>query len=492
MARLIVVSNRVTIPSNGVNAGGLAVVLRPVLKRYPGIWFGWSGRIATAADASVRTVNRGFLSYNLIDLTKIDYDEYYNGFANRVLWPIFHYRLDIAEFSNRDLDGYVRVNERFAAELHKLIKHDDVIWVHDYHLLPLASLLRQRSHRNRIGYFHHIPFPPPEILTALPNHQDLIPLLRHYDLIGFQTERDAMNFAQYLSDECGMKSRDPSMFRADDRTIRIGSFPVGVETAELNRLSRRAVHSLFVRDVVASLADRHMIIGVDRLDYSKGITLRMEAFEHFLSTRAHWRGKVTYLQITPKSRAEIQQYAQLGREIDETAGRINGTYGEASWTPIRYVNRPHSRPVLAGLYRAARAALVTPLRDGMNLVAKEYVACQDQEDPGVLILSRFAGAAAELKVALLVNPYDSESVGSAIELALSMPLIERRARNDALFQILLGNDVKTWAERFFDALTSPQNIPNWLYWISLNASAGNPVSTHRAAEDPGVVRGAFD
>jgi len=204
-----------------------------------------------------------------------------------------------------------------------------------------------------------------------------------------------------------------------------------------------------------------MIIGVDRLDYSKGIALRMEAFDRFLSTHPEWRGKVTYLQITPKSRSEIREYADMERQIDETAGRVNGKYGEAAWTPIRYVNRSHSRSALVGLYRSARAALVTPLRDGMNLVAKEYVAAQDPEDPGVLILSRFAGAAVECEAALLVNPYDPETVGSAIAQALSMPLEERRSRRDAQFEVLTTNDVQSWGERFLIALTRPVNLPNW-------------------------------
>ena len=387
---------------------------------------------------------------------------------NSVLWPILHYRLDLAEFSRRDLSGYMRVNQRFAAELDKILLPDDIVWVHDYHLMPLAQALRNGGHRNRIGFFHHIPFPPREILTALPNHEHLIPAISHYDLIGFQTEIDAANFAHYLRKECKMPSRDPYTFQAADRTVRIGVFPVGVETAQLNRLARRAVHSPFVRDVVESLAGRVMIIGVDRLDYSKGIALRMEAFDRFLSTHPEWRGKVTYLQITPKSRSEIREYADMERQIDETAGRVNGTYGGASWTPIRYVNRTHSRTALVGLYRSARAALVTPLRDGMNLVAKEYVAAQDAEDPGVLILSRFAGAAVECEAALLVNPYDPESVGSAIAQALAMPLEERRSRHDALFQVLMANDIDSWGERFLIALTRPVNLPNWLGQTNLS------------------------
>ena len=464
LARLVVVSNRVAVPSRhgASRAGGLAVAIRPVLKRHPGIWLGWSGRVVAASDVTVRTVQHSHQTYVLIDLAEEDYQEYYNGYANRVLWPILHYRLDFAEFSRRDLTGYMRVNQRFAAELHKVLQSDDVVWVHDYHLLPLAKALRDGGHRNKIGFFHHIPFPPPELLTALPNHEHLIPAMGHYDLVGFQTEIDAANFARYLRKECGMLSRDPFTFQAGDRTVRIGVFPVGVETAQLNRLARRAVHSPFVRDVVESLAGRVMIIGVDRLDYSKGIALRMEAFDRFLSAHPDWRGKVTYLQITPKSRSEIREYADMERHIDETAGRINGKYGEASWTPIRYVNRAHSRSALVGLYRSADVALVTPLRDGMNLVAKEYVASQDPEDAGVLILSRFAGAAVECEAALLVNPYDPESVGSAIAQALSMPLEERRRRHDALFQVLMTNDVKSWGERFLIALTRPLNLPNWL------------------------------
>jgi trehalose 6-phosphate synthase len=208
-----------------------------------------------------------------------------------------------------------------------------------------------------------------------------------------------------------------------------------------------------VRNVLDSLAGRAMMIGVDRLDYSKGLAQRLDAFDRFLTVYPDWRGKVTYLQITPKSRSEIQEYTGMERTISEAAGRINGTFGEAAWTPIRYVNRAYSRSVLAGLYRSARVGLVTPLRDGMNLVAKEYVAAQDPEDPGVLVLSRFAGAAAELTAALLVNPYDPETVATSIAHALSMPLEERRSRHEALYRVVSANDVNAWSARFLSTLT---------------------------------------
>jgi trehalose 6-phosphate synthase len=371
-----------------------------------------------------------------------------------MLWPILHYRLDLAEFSSRDFAGYLRVNDLFADRLKQFLKPDDIVWVHDYHLLPLAKALRDRGVDNRIGFFLHIPFPPPELLTCLPKHDRVILSLGYYDLVGFQTDEDADNFADYLT-TCRMPRRDSRTFIAGTRTMRIGVFPVGVEVNEFERLARRASKLGAVREVVASLNERSMIIGVDRLDYSKGLSLRMRAFEYFLANFPRWRGGVTYLQITPRSRSDIREYADMERRIDETVGRVNGHYGEASWTPIRYVNRAHSRTTLAGLYRSSRAALVTPLRDGMNLVAKEYVAAQDSEDPGVLILSRFAGAAVECQSALLVNPYDPEAVAAAIDQALSMPLDERRGRHDALVKILSDNDIKHWGLRFVEALLRP-------------------------------------
>jgi trehalose 6-phosphate synthase len=308
MARIVVVSNRVAVPSRdgGARAGGLEVAIRSFLKRHHGVWFGWSGKIAPRNGTNVRTVEHSGVTYVTTDLTRADYQEYYNGFANRMLWPILHYRLNLAEFSSRDLTGYMRVNDLFAERLAQILRPDDVVWVHDYHLFPLAKAMRDRGMKNRVGFFLHIPFPPPQMITALPKHERLILSLCHYDLVGFQTEGDADNFARYLADECGMPRRDNHTFIAGQRLVRIGAFPVGVEAHEFNRLARRTVRSSFVREVRASLADRAMIIGVDRLDYSKGLALRMEAFERFLADHPQWRSAVTYLQITPRSRSEIR------------------------------------------------------------------------------------------------------------------------------------------------------------------------------------------
>lgn len=453
MARIFIISNRVAIPKAGIQPGGLEVVLKSTLKKNSCVWLGWSGEVNDTPRT--HTIKKGRNSYIVLDLRTEDFEEYYNGFANRVLWPIFHYRIDLAEFSRRDLSGYRRVNEQFADELAKVLKPDDIVWVHDYHLIPLAQALQSRGLDNRIGFFLHIPLPPPEILTAMPHHDTLIPALGAYDLVGFQTDGDAANFARYLAKELGTASHMSLTLGSGRRAMRLGTFPVGIETRQFTRLASRSVRTKFVRKVINSIPGK-LIIGVDRLDYSKGIAQRMEGYERFLLGHPEWLGKVTYLQITPKSRSQIKEYAEMEQAVSSAAGRINGAFSEAAWTPVRYVNRPYSRTALAGLYRASHVGLVTPMRDGMNLVAKEYVAAQDPDDPGVLILSRFAGAADEFRAALLVNPYDPDAVGAAIGRAMAMPQEERKQRHAELYASLLRNDISDWGDRFLAALGGPQ------------------------------------
>jgi trehalose 6-phosphate synthase len=463
LARLIIVSNRVSVPTGdgAKRAGGLEVALRPALQRLGGIWLGWSGKVAPPDQIQITSTHDKNVEYVVADLSNDDYQEYYNGFANRVLWPILHYRLDLAEFARRDLTGYFRVNRHFASLIERLIRDDDLVWVHDYHLIPVADELRKRGHSNRIGFFLHVPFPAPEVLTSLPNHEQLLPLLLQFDVVGFQTEGDVGNFLRYVLSEC-KETRGLRMFEAEGHQImlslngkrtRIGCYPVSIEPRGFERLARRNVRSTLVKDLVTSLGGRDLIIGVDRLDYSKGLIQRFDAFEAFLAKHGEWAGKVTYLQITPKNRSEIPEYAELAAEANAAAGRINGRFGEVAWTPMLYVNRVYSRSVLAGLYRTARVGLVTPLRDGMNLVAKEYVAAQDPDNPGVLILSRFAGAADALRQALLVNPYDAESVVAALAQALTMPLEERRERHQQLLATILDYDIDRWQRDYMAALS---------------------------------------
>ncbi len=462
MSRLIIVSNRVAVPDpeGPRQAGGLTVAVNAALKRREGIWFGWSGKVcAEDAPSAPRVVQRQGRTVVTIDLSALDFQEYYNGFANRVLWPILHYRVDLAEFTAIELGGYLRVNALFADALSRLIRPDDTIWVHDYHLLSLAKELRLRGHANPIGFFLHIPFPPPDILLALPQHAETLGALAHYDLVGVQTEHDADNLGRYFELQGGMAGRDRTVFEFDERRVQIGAFPVAIATGVYARAARKAARSSASEELRDSLGGRRLIIGVDRLDYSKGITHRIQAYSHFLDANPEWRGKVTFLQVTPKSRTEVPEYAEMDRELSTLVGSVNGRHGEPAWTPIRYVNRSYSRATLAAYYRAARIGMVTPLRDGMNLVAKEYVAAQDPDDPGVLVLSRFAGAAAELDRALTVNPHEPEAMAEAIGTALEMPLAERKERHRRMFAHLAENDVDRWAERFMSTLAACRQRP---------------------------------
>jgi trehalose 6-phosphate synthase len=453
LSRLVVVSNRVPDPAAGrIRAGGLAVALEQALRQRGGIWLGWSGEAVDEPSATPKITEVGAVSYAHLDLTPDEVQEYYNGFSNRVLWPLMHTRLDLTEFARNELAAYHGVNRHFARAIAALLRDDDLVWVHDYHMIPLASELRRLGVKNRIGYFHHIPWPAPDILTALPRHEDLVNALLEYDLVGLQTEADADNLFAYLTREFGLRSNGRGVVGWNDRATRIAHFPIGIETKPFATRARRAARVSFVREITESLLGRKLIIGVDRLDYSKGVPERMAAFEKLLEIRPDLVNKVTYLQITPRSRSEVPEYADIERSVSEMAGRVNGRFGEANWTPIRYVNRAYGRTALAGLLRAADIGLVTPFRDGMNLVAKEYVAAQDPENPGVLVLSRFAGAAAELEGALLVNPYDCEGMARAVAKALEMPLEERIARWRTNWERLVDNSIDIWTDDFLTAL----------------------------------------
>ena len=451
MARVCILSNRVSVPSTGraIHPGGLEVALRALLKEHQCVWMGWSGKaVDDPADVKVHRSSVDGTDYIVTDLNSRDFEEYYNGFANRVLWPVLHYRQDLAEFSRRDLSGYQRVNDRFADLLIENLEPGDVVWVHDYHLMPLARVLRARGFTNRIGFFLHIPMPPPEVVAAMPHHDQVLGALADYDLVGFQTETDTVNFARYVAQQLGSSPHLGTL----PSGLRVGTFPVGIETAEFARMAETGEN----QETARRLAETGLkfAVGVDRLDYSKGLGLKFDAFEHMLKTKPDWRGKVSLLQITPKSRSEIAEYAAMEQELDTLSGRINADYGDVLWTPIRFVTRAYARDALAGIFRLARAGVVTPLRDGMNLVAKEYVAAQDPADPGVLVLSQFAGAAAELRAALLVNPNDLEAVSQAIHHALTMPLPERRARHEKLMKALYRTDISNWGTSFIAKLTS--------------------------------------
>lgn len=460
MPRLVVVSNRVAIPdpTGKGSAGGLAVALKEAFQSYQGLWFGWSGRVSSHPSLEPRIIEKGNVHYALVDLTSIDRQEYYNGFANRALWPIMHYRLGLSEFSRADYAGYLRVNRSFANALVRLTRPDDLIWIHDYHLIPLAAELRALGVTNRIGYFHHIPWPAPEVFGTLPGSRELLRAIADYDLVGMQTDRDADNLRRAIVQEVGATQQGVDIVTLNGHQTRVKGFPIGIDVKSFQQVARRAPTHRVVKQTLASLGSRRLIIGVDRLDYSKGIPERMEAFERFLIANPDQRGHVTFLQIAPTSRSEVPEYASLSRMASETLGRINGALGEPGWVPIHYVTSAYPRSVLASLYKIARVGLVTPMRDGMNLVAKEFVAAQDPEDPGVLILSKFAGAAQQLTDALIVNPNDKFEVAEAIRDALHMDRPERIARWQRMMKTIQDYDVSWWADSFLKELSDYKGL----------------------------------
>jgi len=451
LARIFIISNRVAIPGAGGNPGGLEVALKATLRKHTCVWLGWSGEVHE--KPRTRTITQRNNSYIVTDLKPEDFDEYYNGYANRTLWPLFHYRIDLTEYDRSFDEGYERVNQRFADSLLPLIEPDDLVWVHDYHLLPLGAMLRDKGVTNRIGLFLHIPWPPTRLFVSLPNHESLVASMLQYDLIGFQTEEWLDSFLHYIKKEMGLKVGPGGMIIHGERRIRACSFPIGIDYDEFRKACRSDEAEQGYRRLKESLGgERKMLIGVDRLDYSKGLGERFDSFGRFLTDNPDMAKDVVLLQIAPPSRGDVASYQLIRQDLERKAGHMNGAHADVAWVPIRYVNRGYPRAELAGFYRAADIGLVTPLRDGMNLVAKEYIAAQDEADPGVLILSRFAGAALQLTNAVLVNPHSAEEVSEAIKRALHMPLGERRARHEALMDSVKNEDVLRWRADFVAAL----------------------------------------
>jgi trehalose 6-phosphate synthase len=446
MSRLIVISNRVS--AGGGAQGGLAVALSAALREHGGIWFGWSGNETAEFTGHINFQREDGVTTATVDLEEQDIEEYYNGYANRTLWPLFHYRIDLAEYERSFADGYQRANERFADTVLPLIEPDDLVWVQDYHMFPLGRELRRRGVRNRIGFFLHIPWPPRRLLVTLPEARELVAGLLEYDLIGFHTDEWLQAFCDYAREEMGCVIEEDGLLKVGDRRVRVLACPVGIDAREFAALAASAKAQETFERVRASTVGRALIVGVDRLDYSKGLEERFLGYERLLTEHPEERKEVVLLQIAPPSRGSVESYQRIRNTLEGLAGRINGAHAGLDWVPIRYVNQAYSRDVLAGVYRASQVGLVTPLRDGMNLVAKEYVAAQDPRDPGVLVLSRFAGAAEQMQDALLVNPYSAEELSDALRRALSMPLAERIRRWENLMAGVQQQDVMWWLGRF--------------------------------------------
>jgi trehalose 6-phosphate synthase len=440
MARLVIVSNRVPAPRERGNlAGGLAVALRDAVQGRDTLWFGWSGAtVGSETPETPKTARMGRIEFATLDLAEADFRGYYQGFSNQMLWPLLHYRMGLAEFRRADLKAYCAVNEAFARALTPLLRPDDSVWVHDYHLIPLGAALRRRGINCRIGFFLHVPFPPPELFACLPHADALLRDFGAYDVIGMQVDEDARHLNAML-EPLGVPPRAEA-------------YPIGINPETFAAAARKAEAGPEAARLKQSLGDRALIFGVDRLDYSKGLPLRFRGLAQLLKRFPEHRQQVTMIQIAPVSRGELTEYRSLRKELDELAGRINGEHAEFDWVPLRYLTRGVARNTLAGFYRQARVGLVTPLRDGMNLVAKEYVAAQNPDDPGVLVLSRFAGAARELDGAILVNPYDPDETAEALHQALAITVDERRARWRGMADEVRRNTAKAWARRFLHEL----------------------------------------
>ena len=457
MGRLVIASNRVGSSLKG-NEGGLATAMLAAFDQREVVWLGWSGEVTDESSGPTRVHREGRLTRMLVDLQRSDYEGYYLEFANCVLWPVFHYRVNLAEYGRERWATYGRVNEMFAERLAPALKPDDILWVHDYHMIPLGAALRRLRVDNPIGFFLHIPFPAPEVLATLPVHEALVRALFAYDLVGFQTENDLQAFRDYVEREAGGWIGRDGTIHAYGRSVRAGSFPISIDTRLVAARAARAASTRRAARLRDSLSDQRLVIGVDRLDYTKGLVHRFDAVERLLETNPLYRRAVVVLQIAPPSREDVPEYQRIRAELDARIGRINGRFGEPDHLPVRYINRSFRQETLFGFYRASRVGLVTPLRDGMNLVAKEFVASQDPDDPGVLVLSRFAGAARELEAALIVNPFDVDQIADALDRALAMPIEERRERYDTMMAHLDTHDVHAWRDAFLDALQQPDGI----------------------------------
>jgi len=447
MSRIVLVSNRVADLSKAGQAGGVVIAIADALTKRHGLWFGWNGKIGGKREESRTTPDIsgvGAATVATLPLSRREYKDYYLGYANDVLWPVFHSRLDVAQFEAGYYHRYLEVNRRFARALRPLLKPDDTIWVHDYHMIPLGLELRKLGVENPIGFFLHIPVPPAQIFLAIPEHRELARGLAAYDLVGVQTRVDVANLIDFLQDGVFGRMLQDGRIRVFDREMSIAAFPVGIDVDSFVDSRPKVVREPWVAVT--------RLIGVDRLDYTKGLPQKFRAFGRFLEKNPEYRRKLILTQLAPPTRDSVLAYVDVRHELETLSGTINGKFGELDWVPIQYIHRSTPREMLVDVFHQSRIGVVTPLRDGMNLVAKEYVAAQDPDDPGVLMLSRFAGAAEQMKQALIVNPYDVEEMADTIKVALVMELEERRERHRALLDGIRAHDTFAWCRSFLNAL----------------------------------------
>jgi trehalose 6-phosphate synthase len=460
--RLLVVSNRLPVtldttedgPRLRSSGGGLVTALMPILRDCRGYWVGWTG--GDSEDISAEVFKNWELSQNYsfvpVFLTAAEKASYYRGFSNEIIWPLFHSLPSRCQFDSLYWDGYCKVNEKFADAVGSVAHTNDFIWVHDYHLMMLAHALRRRALTHPLAYFHHIPFPSPDIFETLPWREEVLRALLQFDLLGFQTVRDRRNFIGCLR-RCLNAVRvchigETHLVSAEGQSVRLGTFPISIDYDEFEADSVQSETIVASEAIRKNLNDSKIILGVDRLDYTKGVPERLTAFQKLIELNPDLRGRVTMIQIVVPSREDIPEYKQLQLRIEALVGKINGKFGTPGWVPVHYLYRCVSRTELISFYRAADVAMVTPLKDGMNLVAKEFCASRS-DNRGVLLLSEFAGAAEELRCgALLVNPHHTEKVAVLLEKALGMDEAEQEMRMAKMRSHIRTHDVFHWFESF--------------------------------------------
>ena len=466
--RLLIVSNRLPIAVSTaddavrltVTPGGLGTGLRSYHEAAGGLWIGWPGDITRLSSDQRRDLDGQLGERRIVPvhLSKDHIERYYHGFANRVLWPVFHYLIDRVPVDAAGWDAYRQANEAFADVVTREYRHGDSIWIHDYHLMLVPALLRARLPSARIGFFLHIPFPSSEVFRVLPWRHEILTGLLGADLVGFHTFGYLRHFLASLLHVDGIEAQIDCV-RVGSRTVKLGVFPMGIDADDWSTLSQSEGVGAALQKVREAAGDRRIILGVDRLDYTKGIPRRLHAVERLLRRYPDLHDRIRYIQVAVPSRGGVDSYQRFKREVEESVGRTNGECGTLNFTPVHYIHRTVTQTELAALFRAADVMLVTPLRDGMNLVAKEFIASRVDDD-GVLVLSEFAGAAAELDGALTVNPYDVDAVASNLYRALSMLRPERSERMRRLRRRVCEHDVHAWARTFLGQLDTASSLPS--------------------------------
>ncbi len=470
--RLINVSNRLPVeikmraghPRMTASSGGLASALDSIWRNQHGVWIGWAGGVDSSLDAGLlaKAARGRSHSFQSVNLSREEVTKFYSGFANEIIWPLFHDMPSRCDFDPEYWEMYQRVNRKFAQTTAEIATSKDLIWAHDYHLMLMGRYLRETGCAARTGFFLHIPFPAPDIFQKLPWRKTILLSLLQYDLLGFQTDRDRYNFMSCLErivpDAATSRDESANIVAHHNRRTRVGTFPISISFEEF--AGHAASHEIesAVQQLRRELANNFLVLGVDRMDYTKGIPERLKAFRILLRRFPELRHRVTLVQVVVPSREEIPNYKELKREVELLVSQINGEFTDAGWVPIHYIHRNLSRKQLLSYYRAADIALITSLKDGMNLVAKEFCAAQIDEC-GVVIISEFAGAAAELQHgAIVVNPYDLAGIAEAIHRACVMPVEEKRSRMRLMRDIVRTYNVQVWAEAFLGATIASHSV----------------------------------